>query len=392
MKLPSIQFYPGDWMRSPDVRACSLSARGLWMDMLCYMHESPERGVLLLGNGSAVSSQQLARMVGDTRNEVTRRLSELEAAGVFSRREDGAIYCRRMVRDEEIRQSHAEAGSRGGRPRRAGEYEEPIRNQTETKPESQPEPNRNQTQNQTETKLEPNQKPNRNQNITPSSSSSSSSSVSSSTSEDRQTDRQTVGRSENEEGNQGETKSESQPEPIAEVSGNQTENPVETKPETPWKPNPEPNRNQTETKPEPVLASFDPLKHQQDAAREFVKVWNEAGLRHLGHLTYALKGRLMTLLSDPWWAEHWAEAVRRCGQIPFLASGTGRANGPLDPMDFLKEDDFVRQVLAGRFDPRPKPEPGFATGTKPKSDPVGEMFETVMSRRKEREEAEHAMR
>lgn len=47
-KLPSFQFYPGDWLKDPDLRICSLAAKGLLIDMLCYMHESQERGVLLV--------------------------------------------------------------------------------------------------------------------------------------------------------------------------------------------------------------------------------------------------------------------------------------------------------------------------------------------------------
>ncbi len=44
MKLPSFQFYPGDWMKDPSLRSVSLEARGLWMDMLCLLFESVRRG------------------------------------------------------------------------------------------------------------------------------------------------------------------------------------------------------------------------------------------------------------------------------------------------------------------------------------------------------------
>ncbi len=44
MKLPSFQFYPGDWMKDPALRSVSLEARGLWMDMLCLLFESVRRG------------------------------------------------------------------------------------------------------------------------------------------------------------------------------------------------------------------------------------------------------------------------------------------------------------------------------------------------------------
>jgi hypothetical protein len=44
MKLPSFQFYPGDWMKDPALRSVSLEARGLWIDMLCLLFESGRRG------------------------------------------------------------------------------------------------------------------------------------------------------------------------------------------------------------------------------------------------------------------------------------------------------------------------------------------------------------
>ena len=43
MKLPSFQFYPGDWMKDPGLRSVSLEARGLWIDMLCLLFESGRR-------------------------------------------------------------------------------------------------------------------------------------------------------------------------------------------------------------------------------------------------------------------------------------------------------------------------------------------------------------
>lgn len=111
-KLPSMQFYPGDWMKDPAVRACSLPARGLWIDMLCLMHESCERGYLQHQNGKAVNNEQLARMVGCSVNAASRLVRELEDAGVFSRTETGVIYSRRQVRDEETRSKTRERVSR----------------------------------------------------------------------------------------------------------------------------------------------------------------------------------------------------------------------------------------------------------------------------------------
>ena len=101
MKLPSFQFYPGDWMKDPALRSVSLEARGLWIDMLCLLFESGRRGYL-------------QHMTGSSSGQVSRLLQELEDSGVFSRTEHGMIYSRRMIRDERKRTACGEAGRKGG--------------------------------------------------------------------------------------------------------------------------------------------------------------------------------------------------------------------------------------------------------------------------------------
>jgi hypothetical protein len=49
-------------------------------------------------------------MVGGSTDEVERLLAELEAAGVFSRTEEGIIFSRRMVQDEKVRELRASGG------------------------------------------------------------------------------------------------------------------------------------------------------------------------------------------------------------------------------------------------------------------------------------------
>jgi len=114
MKLPAIQFYPGDWLRDPGVRACSLQARGLWIEMLCLMHEGEPYGHLTI-NGRAIELRTLSRLVGAEMKRTCAALKELESNGVFSRTKDGTIYSRRMVKDAYLRAIRAKAGSLGGK-------------------------------------------------------------------------------------------------------------------------------------------------------------------------------------------------------------------------------------------------------------------------------------
>jgi hypothetical protein len=130
MKRPSFQFYPADWRKDSALQSCSVAARGLWIEMMCIMHECEPYGYLSI-NGNAMKAVQLARLVGESEETVKGLLSELEQAGVFSHTETGCIYSRRMVSDEHIRTVRAkggqagaehgykgaEHGKKGGRPR-----------------------------------------------------------------------------------------------------------------------------------------------------------------------------------------------------------------------------------------------------------------------------------
>jgi hypothetical protein len=116
-KLPSFQFYPGDWLKDPLLRAASSGARGLWIDMLCLMWEAQPRGYLQTPSGDPLADEQIARMTGNcSLEEVRGWLGELESLGVFSRTSSGVIYSRRLVRDERKRRACQEAGKRGGNP------------------------------------------------------------------------------------------------------------------------------------------------------------------------------------------------------------------------------------------------------------------------------------
>jgi hypothetical protein len=115
-KLPALQFYPGDWRKALDVQSLSFHDRGVWFEMLMIMHDSERRGVLVL-NGVAMTEEMIARAIGLDNQTFNQTLTTLLTIGVASREEGtGAIMCRRMVRDENIRKIRAEAGSKGGNP------------------------------------------------------------------------------------------------------------------------------------------------------------------------------------------------------------------------------------------------------------------------------------
>ena len=114
MKRPSFQFYPSDWLRDTALRSCSTGARGLWIDMICFMHEGNPYGYLKVGD-KVILADNLHRMVGETLEVVTGWLNELSTAGVYDV-DKGVICSRRMIRDEELRQKRSEGGKLGGNP------------------------------------------------------------------------------------------------------------------------------------------------------------------------------------------------------------------------------------------------------------------------------------
>jgi hypothetical protein len=116
MKLPALQFYPGDWHKDQGVQALSLEERGAWFELLLMMHDSDERGVLLV-NGKPMPEAVIARRLGLVNQTANQILTTILEFGVASKRDsDGAIFCRRMVKDEKLRQVRTEAGRKGGNP------------------------------------------------------------------------------------------------------------------------------------------------------------------------------------------------------------------------------------------------------------------------------------
>lgn len=112
-KLPAFQFYPADWRADIGIQSLSFHDRGVWFEILCLMHQSEERGRLVL-NGRPMSDEALSRALGLPVDELTATLERLLDYGVATRDDDGALVNRRMLRDEAVRRMRAEAGRRGG--------------------------------------------------------------------------------------------------------------------------------------------------------------------------------------------------------------------------------------------------------------------------------------
>lgn len=109
-KFPFLHFDIGAWWKDSELQMLDHHHKGVWWEMILVMFESPERGVLLQQNGQQIVNSKAARLLKLSESCYEQTLKELLDSGVARQREDGAIYCARMVRDEKERQDKIKAG------------------------------------------------------------------------------------------------------------------------------------------------------------------------------------------------------------------------------------------------------------------------------------------
>lgn len=112
-KQPYLPLYTGDYLK--DTRKLPLNVRGAWVDIMIFMWDSKERGVL------EVTMPELSRMLSCETEEANFAIGLLFEKGVcdFEILPNGMtkMISRRMVRDVELSKKRADAGSMGGRPK-----------------------------------------------------------------------------------------------------------------------------------------------------------------------------------------------------------------------------------------------------------------------------------
>lgn len=137
MKRPAFQFYPGDWQRNANLRRCSPAARGVWVDIMCLMHDSDEYGVLRwpvkeIAQACGASMSHVKELVDKSVLKGSdKRLSEAYIYTPRSGRRDGdpvtlidtqdgpIWYSSRMVKDEYVRTIRGESSRFGDSPKHA---------------------------------------------------------------------------------------------------------------------------------------------------------------------------------------------------------------------------------------------------------------------------------
>lgn len=99
------------WLSNNAAIGLSFACKGLWLDMLCCMWVSIERGVMLKPIGGAYTIDELEALYGDGTKGLIETLINAELLSV---RHDGALYNADMVKMESIRVKRSEAGRKGG--------------------------------------------------------------------------------------------------------------------------------------------------------------------------------------------------------------------------------------------------------------------------------------
>jgi hypothetical protein len=94
---------------------CGAAARGLWIDMICIMHEATPYGHLRV-HGQPPNVAQLAALTGMREQDLPELIAELERHGVFSRTREGVIYSRKLVRMDAKSAKARKNGKKGGNP------------------------------------------------------------------------------------------------------------------------------------------------------------------------------------------------------------------------------------------------------------------------------------
>src|SRR5690242_4288851 len=93
-KLPAIQFYTGDWKKDPELSACSPATRGIWVDLLCAMHDNRTGRVC----GTAEQLSRIGRCTVEEMLAAARELLSTKTADGSSRNGRITLICRRLER------------------------------------------------------------------------------------------------------------------------------------------------------------------------------------------------------------------------------------------------------------------------------------------------------
>jgi len=108
MNHPYLPLYTGDWKKDPRLSLCSVATRGVWIDLLCSLHDGR------IGQVTG-TPEQIARLCRCNAAECHAALLELQTSGAANVSERDGVFtvvCRRMKKAIIISQLRAECASK----------------------------------------------------------------------------------------------------------------------------------------------------------------------------------------------------------------------------------------------------------------------------------------
>jgi len=125
---PYLPLYVDDWMNNNKLKMCSAASHGIMITIMCIMHKEVEYGKILLKQKFKQNDKQIinfalqiAKLSAFDFAEIEKPLSELINEGVLTIDNDFLI-CPRMVKDFDISEKRAKAGSSGGNKKKSSDF------------------------------------------------------------------------------------------------------------------------------------------------------------------------------------------------------------------------------------------------------------------------------
>lgn len=103
-KMPAFQFYTGDWKKDPALSLCSAATRGIWIDILCAMHDADRCGEV---SGTVPQLARLARCSEAEMKAAIAELKDTDSATVTFCSARVTLVNRRMAGEHKKRQADA---------------------------------------------------------------------------------------------------------------------------------------------------------------------------------------------------------------------------------------------------------------------------------------------
>jgi uncharacterized protein YdaU (DUF1376 family) len=101
-KQPGFYLYTGDWKKDTALSLCSTSTRGIWIDLLCAMHDAGSVGRL---SGTIEQLSVLARCSPTEMSTALSEITSTQAASVAHHNGIVTVINRRMDREAKARES-----------------------------------------------------------------------------------------------------------------------------------------------------------------------------------------------------------------------------------------------------------------------------------------------